>query len=165
MSQPVKLNDVIEALEGTGEEQAHYLDKNTGEIVMITNDEMKTAEEDELISEFPDWQREAILKAREILKSENFVELPGQFDINEYKIMEDFCLAFEDGRVGEDLHRLIKGSGAFRRFKNAIYSMSVETQWYHFRQAEIEKIAIEWLEEQQIPYIREDLTDADETAM
>jgi hypothetical protein len=54
------------------------------------------------------------------------------------------------------LHRLIKGSGAFRRFKNAIYSIGADKAWYQFRQAEIEKIAIEWVEEQQIPYIRED---------
>src|SRR5258705_4526598 len=165
MSQPVKLNDVIEALEATGDEHAHYLDRSTGEVVLITNEEMEAAEEDEPISEFPDWQREAILKAREILKSENFVELPDQFDIHEYKIMEDFCLIFEDRRVGEELHRLIKGSGAFRRFKNAIYSMGADKAWYQFRQAEIEKIAIQWLEEQQILYIREDSTEAEENVI
>jgi hypothetical protein len=156
MSPPVKLNDVIEALEAAGEEFAHYLDRNTGEIVMLTNEEMEAAEEDELISEYPDWQREAILKAREILKSENFVELPDQFDIHEYQIMEDFCLEFEDRRVGEDLRRLIKGSGAFRRFKNAIYSMGADKSWYEFRRAAIEKIATEWLEENAIAYSRED---------
>jgi hypothetical protein len=162
---PVKLNDVIEALEAAAEECAHYLDRRTGEIVMITDEEMEAAEEDELISEYPDWQREAILKAREILKSENFVALPDQFDIHEYKIMEDFCLAFEDRRVGEELHRLIKGSGAFRRFKDAIYSMGVDKAWYEFRRAEIEKIAIEWLEEQQIPFSREDSIDDAERPM
>lgn len=73
MTLPVKLNDVIEALEATGEEFTHSLDSSTGEIVVITNDEMEAAEEDELISEYPDWQRESILKAREILKSENFL--------------------------------------------------------------------------------------------
>jgi hypothetical protein len=152
----VKLNDVIEALEEAAEECAHYLDRKTGEIALITNEEMEAAEEDELISEYPDWQREAILKAREILTSENFVALPDQFDIHEYKIMEDFCLVFEDRRVGEDLRRLIKGSGAFRRFKDAVYSMGADKAWYEFRRAEIEKIAIQWLEAQQIPYIRED---------
>ena len=162
---PVKLNDVIEALEMAAEECAHYLDKRTGEIVMVTNEEMEAAEEDELISEYPDWQREAVLKAREVLKSDNFVELPGQFDIHEYKIMEDFCLAFEDRRVCDDLRRLIKGSGAFRRFKNAIYSMGADKAWYEFRRAEIEKIAIEWLEEQQIPYIRDDSIDDAERTM
>jgi hypothetical protein len=85
----VKLDDVIEALEAAGEDHTHYLDKRTGEIVLITNEEMEAAEEDELISEYPEWQRESILKAREILTSEDFVALPDQFDIHDYKIMED----------------------------------------------------------------------------
>ncbi|MFN2511330.1 MAG: UPF0158 family protein [Pyrinomonadaceae bacterium] len=51
MPLPVKLNDIIEALEEAGEEHSHYLDKRTGEIVLITNEEMEAAEEDELISE------------------------------------------------------------------------------------------------------------------
>ena len=68
---PVKLNDVMEALDEAAEECAHYLDRNTGEIVMISNEEMEAAEEDELISEYPDWQREPILKAREVLKSDH----------------------------------------------------------------------------------------------
>lgn len=165
MSLPVKLNDLIDALEAAGEEHTHYLDRRTGEIVLISNEEMEAAEEDELISEYPDWQREAILQAREILKSENFVELPDQFDIHEYKIMEDFCLSFEDRRVREDLLRLIKGSGAFRRFKDAIYSMDADKAWYQFRRMELEKIAIQWLEEQQIPYIRDDSTNSEETVM
>jgi hypothetical protein len=160
MPLPVKFNDVIEALEEAGEEHTHYLDKRTGEIVMITNQEMEAAEEDELVSEYPDWQRESILKAREITNSDEiFIALPDQSDIHEYKIMEDFCLEFEDRRTGEDLHRLIKGSGAFRRFKDAIYSKGVEKAWFQFRQMEFERIAIEWLEEEGIPYTREDPTE------
>jgi len=148
MALPVKLNGVIEALDAAGDELSHYLDRRTGEIVLITNEEMEAAEEDdEPISEYPDWQRESILKAREVLESEtDFIPLPDQSDIHEYKIMEGFCLEFKDRRVGEELLRLIKGSGAFRRFKDAIYSFGVEQDWYQFRQAEIEKIAIEWLE-------------------
>lgn len=117
---------------------------------------MEAAEEDQLIWEYPDWQREVILKAREILKSEDLVELPGQFEIHEYEIMEDFCLAFEDRRAGEDLGRLIKGTGAFRRFKDAVYSMGLEKAWFEFRRTEIEEIAIQWLEEEKIAYTRED---------
>lgn len=176
MPLPVKLNDVIEALEEAGEEHTHYLDKRTGEIVLITNEEMEAAEEDELISEsaeddetlseYPDWQRESILKAREIINSdERFIALPDQFEIHEYKLMEDFCLAYEDRRVGEDLHRLIKGSGAFRRFKDAIYSMGADKAWYQFRRTEFERIAIEWLEQAGIPYTREDTTEASHQTM
>jgi hypothetical protein len=74
----VKLDDVIEALDTAGEDHSHYLDKRPGEIVLITNEEMEAAEEDELISEYKKWQRESILKAREIFESEDFVGLPDQ---------------------------------------------------------------------------------------
>ncbi len=165
MSLPVKLQDVIDALEATVDELSHYLDRRTGEIFLVTSEEMEAAEEDELLSEYPDWQREGILKAREILQSNDFVALPTQFDIHEYKIMEDFCLAFADRQVGEQLLRLIKGSGAFRRFKNAIHSMGVEAAWYEYRRTEIEKLAIEWLEQEGIDYTREDGVQASGQAM
>jgi len=161
----VKLDDVIEALEAAGDEHTHYLDKRTGEIVLITNEEMEAAEADELISEYPDWQRESILKAREILTSEDFVALPDQFDIHEYKIMEDFCLEIQDRNVGETLLRLIKGSGAFRRFKNAIHSIGVEKAWYRFRQTELEKLAIQWLEKEGLAYTRENAKEISGTSM
>jgi hypothetical protein len=165
MSLPVKLKDVIDALDASGEELSHYLDKRTGEIFLVTNEEMEAAEEDELISEYPEWQREGILKAREILQSNDFVALPTQFEIHEYKIMEDFCLEFADRQVGEQLLRLIKGSGAFRRFKNAIQSMGVEEAWYEYRGTEIEKLAVEWLEQEGIGYTREDAIQASGQAM
>ena len=162
----VKLNEVVQALESAMEEHAHYLDKRTGEIVLLTSEDLRAAEEDDLISEYPDWQRESILKAREVLHdSEHFIELPDQFDVHEYKIMEDFCLACEDREVGDELRRLIKGGGAFRRFKNAIHEMGVGQAWYEFKRIALEKIATEWLEENDIPYWRDDPTDVSEVSM
>ena len=153
MPLPVKLDDVVEALEIGMDEHHYYLDKRTGEIVMITQEEMRAAEADDLVSEYPEWQRESILKAREIFESEaDFIQLPDKFDIHEWRIMEEFCLAFDDRRAGEHLHRLIRGSGAFGRFKHAIYSMGIEKAWYEFKRAKLEEIAIEWLEEERIPY-------------
>ena len=170
MSLPVKLNDVIDALDEVGEQHRHYLDRRTGEIVMITKEEIaaaeaydphsNAAEDDEPFSQYPEWQRESILKAREILTSyESFIALPNQFDLHEYKIMEDFCLSFEDRRTSESLHRLIRGSGAFRRFKHAIYSSGLDKAWHQFRRLEFERIAIEWLEAKGIPYTRDDATE------
>ena len=98
--------------------------------------------------------------------SDEFLELPGQSDIHEYKIMEDFCLAFEDHRIGQELLRLIKGSGAFRRFKNAINEMGIEEAWYEFKRSALEKIAIEWMKENDIPYSRdEDAVNVSEASM
>src|SRR2546429_9287180 len=162
----VKLDDVIEALDSATEELTYYLDKRTGEIILLTSEDIQAAEDDELISEYSDWQRDSILKAREVLRdSEQFIPLPDQFEIHEYKIMEDFCRDFEDQQVGKELLRLIKGSGAFKRFKNAINEMGVDKAWYAFKQRELEKIAIEWLEENKIPYTREDAVDVSDASM
>ena len=166
MTLTVKLNEIVEALDSASEELAYYLDKRTGEIILVTDEDMQAAEDDELISEYPDWQRESILKAREVLRDpDHFLQLPDQLDIHEYKIMEDFCIQFEDRDIGQELHRLIKGSGAFGRFKNAIHEMGVERVWYEFKRTELEKIALEWLEENGIPYTRDDAIDVSEASM
>ncbi len=166
MSLPVKLRDVIEALDVGGDQLSHYLDKRTGEIFMLTDEEISAAEEDELISDYPEWQRESILKAREILDSNDFVELPSQFDLNEYAIMERFALAYEDRRTSTELLRSIKGKGAFRRFKDAVIDLGIRDEWHEFRRDEIEEIAVQWLEEERIPFTREDeIEESSDTAM
>ncbi len=46
----VKLNQVVEALESAMEEHAHYLDKRTGEIILLTSEDLQAAEQNDLIS-------------------------------------------------------------------------------------------------------------------
>lgn len=162
MSIEVKLSDVVAAFEEVGDGTFQYFDKRTGEIIFLTEDDFHAAESDEPVSEFPDWQRDSILKAREILKSDEsdedgvYLQLPEQFDLDEYSIMEDFCLTYKDRQTGNELLRLIKGSGAFRRFKGAIHELGIEKQWYAHRQEKFRELAIEWLEENGIAYNRDD---------
>jgi hypothetical protein len=159
----VKLSDVIDALDSAMDEHAYYLDKRSGEIVLVTDDDMAVAEDEELALESPEWQQESIANAREALNdSENLLPLPDKFEISEYRIMEEFCLALANRQVGSELHRLIKGSGAFRRFKNAIRERDIEQDWYDFKRRALEQLAIEWLEENGLPYTRDDVIDASE---
>lgn len=158
-----KLSDVIEALESTMDEHAYYIDKRSGEIILVTDDDIATAENEELMLEVPDWQQTSIANAREVLNdSENLLPLPDKFKIHEYRIMEEFCLALDNRHVGSELHRLIKGSGAFRRFRNAIREREIEQDWYDFKHRAIEQIAIHWLDENGLSYTRDDVIDASE---
>jgi hypothetical protein len=156
MSLPVRLKDVVDALDVGSDEISNYLDKRTGEIFLITDEEISAAEEDELLSDYPDWQRESVLKAREILGSNDFVQLPTQFDIHEYSIMERFGQQYKDSRTSAELLRSIRGSGAFRRFKDTLYDLEIQNEWYEFRLHELEEIAVDWLESEEIPYTREE---------
>ena len=156
MPLPVKLQDVVDALEAAGESSLHFLDKRTGEIVMLTDEEWEAAEADELISTYPEWQREVVLKAREIQKSEDFVELPDKAEIDEYEMMETFAREHEDQRTSAELLRSIKGKGAFQRFKIAISDLGIQQKWNDFRANEYEALAVEWLDDEGIPYTRGD---------
>ena len=42
----------------------------------------------------------------------------------------------------------------FRRFKDALQMNDIEDDWYSFRQEALQKIAIDWLEANKIPYTR-----------
>jgi hypothetical protein len=52
----------------------------------------RAAEDEDDLSGYPEWGQEAIQVAGEVLGSDDYISLPSQFDIHEYKIMEEFCL-------------------------------------------------------------------------
>jgi len=79
MGARVKLSEIIGEMELQHDESSVYLNKETGEVVMVTEEELRAVEEEESLEEYPPWQPEAIKVARDILDhSENYVELPSK---------------------------------------------------------------------------------------
>ncbi len=153
MEVPVKLSDIIEGLESQSDESASFLNKKTGEVVLMTDYAMRAAEENEPFEEVPDWEKELVSIAREILADTgDYIQLPTKYDIDEYSIMENFCMSLDRQEIGDILYDLISGSGAFRRFKDAVYKYGVEDEWYKYRDNAIKEIAIEWCRENNIGF-------------
>ena len=150
----VKLQDLVEMMDVLHEQASAHLNKRTGELIMLTTEELSAAEEDEDPDDYPEWQRESIEKAREIIDSEDWIELPAKEDIHDYGIMEEFCHSIANPGLSERLLSTIRGRGAFGRFRGALEALDLEQEWYDFRAAELEKIAVEWLEENKIEYTR-----------
>src|SRR4029453_8082552 len=103
MAVQVKLKDIIEGLEFLTDEGPLYLNTTTGEVVYVTTDELRAAEEDTPLEDFPEWQHDAIRLAGEIIETDHYLPLPDRFEINEYRIMERFCLPAEDDDRGMNL--------------------------------------------------------------
>jgi hypothetical protein len=153
METRVKLSDIIEGLEFQSDESSSFLNKKTGEVVLMTDYAMRAAEDNEPLEDLPDWERDLVSIAREILaESDQYIPLPTKFDIDEYSIMERFCTSLDKQEIGDILYDLISGSGAFRRFKNAIYKYGVEDEWFKYRDNAIKEIAIEWCRENNIKF-------------
>ena len=154
MNATVSLKAVAQEMDVPSDQLHAYLNKCTGELTTIGDEEIDAMERGEDIAAYPKWQQEAIQRARTVLSSADFLPLPDKFEFHEYSIMEDFCLSRDSRRVRENLCGLIHGKGAFGRFKHAIQDLGIAPEWYQFRQAALEEIAAEWLEANDIPYTR-----------
>ena len=147
----VKLDDILEGLESQSDESSSFLNKRTGEVVLINDYEMRAAEEGNPLDDFPEWEQDQIRIAREISTgTSQYIPLPTKFDIDEHSIMERFCVSLDNQEISDVLYDLISGSGAFRRFKDALYRYRIEDEWNSYRENALKEIAIEWCKENNI---------------
>lgn len=154
MNIQVKLKDIIEEMEIQFEESRSLLNINTGEIVLVTSEDLRAAEDEKPFDHLSEWEQENRMIAIDVVENfENYIELPTKFEVNEYEIMENFCLTVSDQSKQESLLWAIKGKGAFRRFKDIIIDFEMEEQWYSYRDECFKQIAIEWCQENKINFI------------
>ncbi len=152
----VSLRDLVDELQMLSNESNVYLNKFTGKVITITDDEFEDESEvanEEHGDEDSDLELEFFQEAKKALAlDDEYLKLPGKFDIDEYEIMERFCLSIPDGKVSDVLLGKIKGSGAFRRFKDTIYQYGIEKDWFKYRDDAYKEIAIVWLESHGFAY-------------
>jgi len=151
MSKVISLREIISALEAASDDCTSYLDPETGEIILVTEEERALAE-DKCWEETPAWQRELMPKIRAALEGDRWLELPDRFDIHEWSIMEGFSRAQNIERIRSELLNAIHGAGAFRAFRSAIRRLGLEQSWYQFRDEALADIARRWLEEHKLRY-------------
>ncbi|MBD3217098.1 MAG: hypothetical protein GF310_02395 [candidate division Zixibacteria bacterium] len=134
------------------DEMNHFLYKKTGEIVMVSDSGFRAAEESE--DEDP-LTGEPLDHALAVLETDNYIALPGQFEINEYRMMEKFALSVTDQSNSDELYYALKGRGAFRFFKDTVWRLGLRDEWFKYRDSQYEELAIWWCEHNGIEYYRE----------
>jgi len=162
MPPPVKIADVVERL--SSDDIAVYLNKRTGEFVTLSTDDVLGLEDEDdfaaaedpadpdWLEDQPEWFKQGHRIRHEMLNSRDYIPLPDKFDIHDWQIMEDFCRSVKDTRTREWLLGLIRGRGAFGRFNAAIRSLGIEQAWSQSHDLALQQIAIEWLEQNEIPF-------------
>ena len=153
MAATLHLNDIIDALEMQFDESLSYLDVDSGQVVTVSEALLREAEEhgDEE-PDLPDWQKDEWEIAKKIPSTDRFRPLPTKFDVHEWGIMQEFSHSMESEGIREDLSRAIHGAGAFRNFKDTVRRLGIEPAWFAFRTDALRQIALDWCEENQIPW-------------
>lgn len=154
MAGVVSLRELVDELKIVTDGHHVFLNKITGKVVTLTEEDISAVESGDDTEERQDWEQDVFEQAKEVSSSGNYLELPSQFDIHEYQIMEKFCLDFPDEQISSELLDEIRGgSGAFRRFKDTIYRYGIENDWFKFQDEAYKEIVISWLESNNIAYI------------
>lgn len=158
---PIHLDELAEQLDLMFDEWLYYLNKKTVEIIEFQTEYLNIAEEleeNDDLSSYSDWEQEEIKVAMDVMENwEDYIGLPNKFQIDEYSIMEQFSNDYPDNKIRNKLCSAIRGRGAFRRFKDTIIYCGIDDEWYSYKTVRLIEIAKEWCENNQIPYIHEQL--------
>jgi hypothetical protein len=147
MSFVVSIRDVVNEMAETGDDQTSFLNRRTGELISLT-DEQRYVLENGRAADAPECQREL----REVLQAGDLLELPSSFEHHEYSIVEQFCHSIKDPDQQEQLLAAIHGKRAFRDFKVTIATLGLEAAWVRFRNRAYEEIAVAWLQQNDIAF-------------
>lgn len=172
----VALSELAAVFDDASWEMSHYLDLETGQVLVITDE---TRSELEGIYEehydpdaeqsfdlaavvreldLPEWRQQMLLEADqiEVQYGSRYIGVPHADSHEAYRDMEDFIITVNDERLQRQLWRAISGRGAFRYFKDVLDGDRRERErWFAFKDARIEQRALDWLESQGIEPIVE----------
>jgi hypothetical protein len=154
---PVKLSELIEALEFDSDERVTKVDLQKGCVVTVDCSVLSAVEEENEapLGELPDWQNDEVDIARAIAadSGERFVDAPDKFDFHEYRQIERFIGTVADAGTADQLWRAIKGKGAYRYFKDTASRLGVLQQWYEYRDEAMKEFVRDWAEAHQVPIV------------
>jgi hypothetical protein len=147
---PVKLSAILDFFEMQCDGMYPYLDKQAGDVFMLTDEDFDAAQDGDDPTEHPDWQQESIEKARAVLADEDgdadrrFLQLPGRDEFNERDMMRDFAQGQENKGHAEILCTTIRSRRAFRNFNDRLRELDILDAWNQFRDAQYRPIVPDW---------------------
>jgi hypothetical protein len=162
----VDLAELETALDYDSHEMRHYLDLESGEILVVTAEIAHALEEiyDHLVdrkgrrilaledylrrSRIPRWQKAMLLQADRIEwgYGERYIRVRGGTPVDERDAMRRFLLAEPDPLLREELWAALQEPGAYRRFKEILARHPwAQDAWFEFQDAERRQRVISWL--------------------
>jgi hypothetical protein len=151
----VRLEHIVDAIDALDDEWQTYLDRETGEIVVVTAEDRQLLEDEEEpdLEDYPEWHRKAIEKAVQVESDpDRFLALPDRFEVHEWDMMRRFADVVDDEIQRRELLHAVHGSGAFRMFRATINRLGLHDQWFHYRDERFREMAKAWLEDNGIAF-------------
>lgn len=125
MTIQVSLSDLLLGLDAQSDDACSYLNTKTGHVITVASG--------------LDWSEDA--QEQVDLGGSDYLALPDRFALDEYGMMRNFAAS---SAQAERLAEALRGSGAFRRFKDVVHELGMAKEWYRYRDDAFARIAREW---------------------
>ena len=166
----IDLSELELAFDSHLAELSYYMDTETGEILMVRdeerslrehiyesyyNEQTQTVDWEAAFEEqgVYDWQQDLILEVDRVEAGygSRIIAIPQQDSHEGYRDMEDFIATVPSYWLQERLERAIRGRGAFRYFKDVLLDYPAELErWFQFKQERLHQRILDWLEAHEI---------------
>lgn len=134
-------SDLIDLLDDNSQFRTGYLDRQTGEILILFEDDGDIScvpgqeEIAEMIEEDPD----------------RYLRIEPLESFEAFRIMEDFVASLPEGENRNLLGKVLSWKKPFFNFKQALGDMGdLSDQWFRFQKEELRRFALKWLEYEEI---------------
>ena len=157
----INLLDLEGAFESNSPEMHYFLNRETGEVLMVTDDFGQELERlwenagprdklEDLLrkSERPDWEKQALAEAQRVQEDygTRVVSVPESDAHTDLRDIEAFITTVAEPRLREELQRATRGRGAFRRFREVLADNFRERErWFEFKRERLRKHMTDWL--------------------
>ena len=148
MRTSVSLDKLIDALEEGSESAFGFLDRESGEVYFVSDEALSLSEsETDAPYALADWQKEES-NWRDAFKAQIVIShFPVRANVHEWNIMAAFSEQIKRDDIRARFVDSIRGSGAFRRFKQQLAHFGLWDEWNRFRRKAFGEFMREWCEE------------------
>ena len=135
-----KLSLIVEAMDRANPDEEYFLNMENGKVFVLDDGGCFYIDDNQKVDD-------------DILYTGDIIALPGRYEINEYKMINEFINTVKDEKIQNQLLIVIHGNGAFRRFKDTCINFGIINDWYKFRDNAYYELAKEWCLWNNIEYI------------
>ncbi len=135
------LSELTDAFDNCRIGYEYYLDIETGELLLVSDEFMDINETEEVYEKLDD-------------EPERYLSIPTESSREGYQDMVAFTESLEAENLKGKLWIALNGRGAFRRFKDVLLSHPEKREeWFKFQDERLEKHVMEWLEENEVELV------------
>ena len=153
----VQIQKIIDELQMRFNDVTTYYNTENGEILGVEDYDFRIVEDEDfenILNDFPEWQREHLREVYKLVyeNDRQYIALPDNFEIRDSDIMEDFIETIDDHKKRHQLENCMWQKGMYRKFKDKLFQIGLEEEYYKFYDEKLKEIVIEWCEDNNLEY-------------